>query len=119
MLYNEFRPDTFDDVVGQPCTEVLRNMVKDPVHSILITGTRGVGKTTLARIFARALNCSGKGERPCHECKSCKTREHPDIIEVDSAVFGDPDAIEPLVQRMSLLPMYERKVVIFDEAHTI
>jgi len=94
-------------------------MVKSPVHSILITGTRGVGKTTIARIFAQALNCTGEGKRPCRQCKSCRVKDHPDIIEVDSAVFGDQNAIEPLVQRMSLLPTYERKIVIFDEAHTI
>ncbi len=121
MLYNDYRPLVFEDVIGQPAAKVLKNAVllnKLP-HSILMTGTRGVGKTTLARIFARAVNCEDTINKPCGKCKSCKERVHPDIIEIDSATQGTPADVEKLKQRMYLLPDYKRKIFILDEAHTL
>lgn len=119
MLYNDYRPKTFDDIVGQPAVTVLKNSVDKPPHSLLITGTRGVGKTTLARVFARALNCLSSDQRPCEHCRSCRKGDHPDIIEVDSTMHGNPAAVEALQGRMGLLPEFRRKVFILDEAHTI
>lgn len=122
MLYNIYRPKSFKDVIGQPAAFVLKNTIRlDRVpHSILMSGTRGVGKTTLARIYAKALNClSEKDEKPCGKCKSCKSKDHPDIYEMDSTVHGNPSGILILQQRMSLIPNFKRKVFILDEAHTI
>jgi len=123
MLYNKYRPTEFNQVLDQPAAIVLQNLVNHPervrVHSVMLTGTRGVGKTTLMRIFARGLNCTSAKHRPCGKCDSCQEANHPDIIEVDSAVTGNPSAIESLVERMALRPTYRSKVYIFDEAHML
>lgn len=123
MLYNKYRPREFQDVIGQPATQVLRNLTFHPrvqTHSILLSGTRGVGKTTLARIFARALNCSGKGpHKPCWKCESCLRRHHPDILEIDSAMQSNTSDLQNLQERMSLMPEYTHRVYIFDEAQTL
>jgi len=122
MLYNEFRPKSFSDVIGQPAAMVLENLSwQDEIttRSILMSGTRGVGKTSMARILARAVNCKSQKKRPCYKCESCRQNNHPDIYEIDSTVHGNPGAIQQLQQRMYLLPEYNYKVFILDEAHTI
>lgn len=120
MLYNKYRPKRFEDVVGQPAAIALKNAInagRHP-HSILITGTRGVGKTTMARILAKAVNCEAEDGRPCLVCKSCKRRNHPDIIDIDSSGYGAA-GVQDLVHSMSLSPEYKNRVFIFDEAHTL
>src|SRR3990167_7821118 len=121
MYYNEYRPQTFDEVLGQPAAIALKNSAssEQPFHTILLSGIRGVGKTTLARIYALAVNCSRDGDRPCYKCESCRQRVHPDIHEIDSSVHGNPTSILMLQQRMYTLPVFNYKVFIFDEAHTI
>lgn len=121
MLYNKYRPGTFDDVLGQTATIVLRNSIdaRKVLHSILMYGTRGTGKTTLARVYAKAVNCTGRGMRPCGECPSCKVKIHPDIIEIDSAQHSGVDAIGRLRERAYLKPSFKYRVMIFDEAHAI
>lgn len=122
MLYNKYRPKRFEDVVGQVAAVVLKNAAngkrKFP-HSLLLSGTRGTGKTTLARIFAKALNCSADSDKPCGKCKSCKLKHHPDIVEVDAAANGNPSALSNVVQLMGSVPEFTCKVFIFDEAHAI
>lgn len=123
MLYNKYRPSSFKDVMGQPSVAVLRNSIElDRIpHSILMFGTRGVGKTSLARVYARAINCTGNDptDKPCGKCKSCKRLDHPDIYEMDSTVHGTPSGIITLQQRVSLIPEFKKKVFILDEAHSI
>ena len=74
-LYRAFRPETFDDLIGQDhIVKILKNQIaSDTVgHAYLFCGTRGTGKTTTARLLAKALNCTSDGERPCGECDNCR-----------------------------------------------
>jgi len=119
MLYNKYRPKVFEDVIGQPASIVLQNAIKHDRHpsSVLLSGTRGVGKTTLARIYGYALNC--ETEEPCGYCESCKRRDHPDIYEIDSTRYGNTSDVEKIVGTANLVPTYKMNVLIFDEAHTL
>lgn len=121
MYYNTYRPKTFDEVLGQPAMLALKNSSRSdkPFHTVLLSGIRGVGKTTLARIYALAINCDSESDRPCYKCESCLQRNHPDIREVDSSAHNNPSAILTLQQQMYTLPVYKYRVFIFDEAHTI
>ena len=91
-LYRKWRPRTFDDIVAQPhITTTLRNQIlrDKTAHAYLFTGSRGTGKTTSARIFAKAVNClNPQNGNPCLECELCKEAENgtlTDIIEIDGA----------------------------------
>ena len=81
-LYRRLRPQRFDDVIGQE-----HIIEKDRInHAYLFCGTRGTGKTTTAKIFARAINCTGEGEKPCNECSVCKEAlkgTNLNIIEIE------------------------------------
>ena len=85
-LYRKYRPQTFDDVVGQQAIiQTLKNaIIQDRIaHAYLFCGPRGTGKTSIAKIFARMLNCTNDTDRPCGECENCKMAlagSHPDII---------------------------------------
>lgn len=122
-----YRPRSFADLVGQRhVVAVLRQAVRsgNPPRQVLFSGGSGLGKTTVARIFAAALNC----ERPidgdaCGECDSCLDvtfpgRSHPDVIELDAASNGGKDEVNSIASRAALAPMRSRfKVYIIDEAH--
>jgi DNA polymerase III subunit gamma/tau len=128
-LYRRYRPDTFTDVIGQahvtgPLSAALDN--NRVHHAYLFSGPRGCGKTTSARILARALNCDkGPTSTPCGSCESCVelARGGPgsiDVIEIDAASHGGVDDARELRERAFFAPMRSRfKVYIIDEAHMV
>jgi len=127
VLARKSRPQTFDQVVGQrPVVKTLRNSIlRDRVaHAILFSGVRGVGKTTLARIMAKAINCSGDVEnRPCDTCSSCKTTSNGsslDLYEIDGASNRGIQEIRELKEKIRFLPTASPyKVIIIDEVHML
>jgi len=126
-LYRRHRPQTFDQVVGQePLVRTLRNAVeRDRVHhAYLFVGSRGTGKTSVAKILARSLNCvNGPTVTPCGECESCRTiaaGSSLDVIEMDAASNRSVDDIRDLRERVGYAPAAGNwKVYILDEAHML
>lgn len=126
-LYRRFRPDTFDKVVGQDhIVKTLTNQIESGriSHAYLFTGTRGTGKTTCAKIFARAVNClSPKNGSPCGVCSVCKAleiTESIDIFEIDAASNNGVDEIRDLRENVQYRPTYGKyKVYIIDEVHML
>ena len=128
-LYRRYRPETFAEIIGQEhVTEPLqRALANNKVnHAYLFSGPRGCGKTTSARILARALNCEqGPGPVPCGQCQSCRdlARGGPgsiDVIEIDAASHGGVDEARDLRERTFFAPVRSRyKIYIIDEAHMV
>lgn len=126
--YRKYRPQTFDDVVGQSHIErTLRNAVAEGVvaHAYLFTGPRGTGKTTTARILAKALNCA-EGPTPtpddtCEQCRAIAEGTHPDVLELDAASRrGIDDVREQIIGRVQFAPSRGGwKVYIIDEVHML
>lgn len=128
-LYRRYRPDTFDDVIGQDhVTEPLKAALRSNriTHAYLFSGPRGCGKTTSARILARCLNCAeGPTDTPCGKCESCVELASGgtgslDVVEIDAASHNGVDDARELRERASFAPVRDRyKVFILDEAHMV
>lgn len=126
-LYRKFRPDCFEDVRGQEhIVTTLRNQIKaDRIgHAYLFCGTRGTGKTTIAKIFARAVNCENPAEgSPCGECAACRAiaaGASMNVIEIDAASNNGVDNIREIVDEVAYSPAEGKyKVYIIDEVHML
>lgn len=126
-LYRKYRPSTFDEVVGQEhITRALKNQIAtgNVGHAYLFTGSRGIGKTSIARILARAVNClDNQNGSPCGKCETCLKLENQNdinIIEIDAASNNRVDDVRELREKVKFTPVDAKyKVYIIDEVHML
>lgn len=123
-LYNKYRPSSFAEVAGQASiVRTLRNAIDNNkiAHAYLFTGPRGTGKTSMARLFAKALDCEEGIGHQCNHCSNCEAinhSSHPDVIEIDAASNNGVDQVRDLIDAVRYSPLKGRyKVYIIDEVH--
>ncbi len=123
-LYRKYRPENFEGVAGQKAiVQTLNNAIKQNkiAHAYLFCGPRGTGKTSIAKIFAKMLNCENHSESPCGHCQNCidfQKGTHPDVIEIDAASNNGVDEVRNLIEKVKYAPIEGKyKVYIIDEVH--
>ncbi len=123
-LYRKYRPQTLEEIEGQDTiVKILRNTIENNKinHAYLFNGPRGTGKTSIAKIFAKMVNCENLiKNNPCGKCISCVQKNNTDIIEIDAASNNGVDEIRELRNKVNLVPAYGKyKVYIIDEVHML
>lgn len=125
-LYRTYRPNSFETVVGQRhIIQTLQNAIKQKKmsHAYLFCGPRGTGKTTVAKLLAKSVNCLNADQAPCNQCEHCLTIQngtHPDVIEIDAASNNGVDEIRDLIEKVKYAPLQGKyKVYIVDEVHML
>ena len=126
-LYRQYRPARFEEVIGQEhVTRTLKNQIAagKPAHAYLFCGIRGTGKTSSARILARAVNClSPEDGEPCGKCEACRisaSEANGDIIEIDAASNNSVDNVRDLIEKANFMPLQLRyRIYIIDEVHML
>ena len=123
-LYRTYRPNSFKEVAGQEhVVKTLQHAVEQNkiAHAYLFCGPRGTGKTSIAKIFAKMINCESNDHRPCGECENCQAVQngtHPDIIEIDAASNNGVEEVRSLIEKVKYAPLKGKyKVYIIDEVH--
>lgn len=124
-LYRKYRPNCFNNVVGQKAIiKTLQNSILSDslFHSYIFFGSHGCGKTSIARIFAKVLNCTNPIENDCcNKCENCLNSNNSlDIIEIDAASNSGVDEIRKIIENVDYLPIkLKKKIYIIDEAHML
>ena len=123
-LYRTYRPSCFEEVAGQQhIVKTLQNAIfrKKIAHAYLFCGPRGTGKTSIAKIFAKAINCESLEKKPCQQCDNClavQNGTHPDIIEIDAASNNGVLEVRELIEKVKYAPLKgQYKIYIIDEVH--